>query len=73
VLPGIIGWSLYKFDLNIREAAVIGMVGGGGIGFAMQRSISLFQYQEASMAILIIFVLITGIEYITNKVRMRLL
>jgi phosphonate transport system permease protein len=73
VLPGMIGWSLYKFDLNIREAAVIGMVGGGGIGFAMQKSLKLFQYKEAAMAIVIIFVLITAIEYLTTKVRMRLL
>ncbi|MBU9713679.1 phosphonate ABC transporter, permease protein PhnE [Evansella tamaricis] len=73
VLPGMVGWSLYKFDLNIREAAVIGMVGGGGIGFAMQRSLSLFQYKDAFMAILLIFTLIIGIEYLTNKVRMRLL
>ncbi|HLR81025.1 MAG TPA: phosphonate ABC transporter, permease protein PhnE [Bacillota bacterium] len=73
VLPGMIGWSLYKFDLNIREAAVIGMVGGGGIGFAMQKSLKLFQYKEACMAIVIIFVLIMCIEYFTNKVRMRLL
>lgn len=73
VLPGMVGWSLYKFDLNIREAAVIGMVGGGGIGFAMQKSLKLFQYKEASTSIVIIFILITGIEYITSKVRMRLL
>lgn len=72
-LPGMVGWSLYKFDLNIREAAVIGMVGGGGIGFAMQKSLKLFQYKEASTAIIIIFILIMGIEYMTNKVRMRLL
>src|SRR5699024_5731923 len=67
VLPGMIGWSLYKFDLNIREAAVIGMVGGGGIGFAMQKSLKLFQYKEACMAIVIIFVLIMCIEYFTNR------
>ena len=73
VLPGMVGWALYKFDLNIREAAVIGMVGGGGIGFAMQKSLKLFQYKEACMAIFIIFVLITSIEYLTNRIRMRLL
>src|SRR5699024_1260395 len=73
VLPSLIRWSLYKYDLNIREAAVIGMVGCGGIGFAMQKSLKLFQYKEACMAIVIILVLIMCIEYFTNKVRMHLL
>ncbi|WP_181917249.1 phosphonate ABC transporter, permease protein PhnE [Virgibacillus dokdonensis] len=73
VLPGMVGWSLYKFDLNIREAAVIGMVGGGGIGFSMQTSLKLFQYKDALTAILIIFILVTTIEFLTGKVRERLL
>lgn len=72
-IPGMVGWALYKFDLNIREAAVIGMVGGGGIGFAMQKSLKLFQYKEACTAIIIIFILVSGIEFITSKVRARLL
>lgn len=72
-LPGIVGWAFYKFDLNIREAAVIGMVGGGGIGFSMQKSLQLFQYREASMAIVLIFVLVLLIEYVTRRVREALL
>src|SRR5699024_6181505 len=73
VLPAMIVGSLDKLDLSMRAAAVSGMVGGGGIGCAMQNSLKLFQYKEACMAIVIIFVLIVCIEYFTNKVRMRLL
>lgn len=34
--PGFVSWSLYKMDLNIREAAVLGVVGAGGIGYALE-------------------------------------
>ncbi|MBB6449920.1 phosphonate transport system permease protein [Geomicrobium halophilum] len=70
---GFVGWSLYKLDLNIREAAVLGMVGAGGIGIVLERSISLFQYQEAAMGILMIFALILLVEFTTAKIRERIL
>lgn len=70
---GFVGWSLYKLDLNIREAAVLGMIGAGGIGLALQESISLFQYQEAAVGILIVFALILTVEYTTAKIRERIL
>ena len=71
--PSFVSWSLYKLDLNIRNAAVIGMVGAGGLGFAMQRSIRLFRYRDAAVAILLVFALIAVIEALTAKVRGMLL
>ncbi|WP_249869579.1 phosphonate ABC transporter, permease protein PhnE [Oceanobacillus saliphilus] len=71
--PGFVGWSLYKMDLNIREASVLGVVGAGGIGFALEGSISLFQYQQASVGILAIFALILVVEFITAKLREKII
>ena len=71
--PGFVAWSLYKLELNIRASTIIGMVGGGGIGFAIQKSIKLFQYKEVSMAILLVLVLILGTELITRKIRERII
>ncbi|MFK7691552.1 phosphonate ABC transporter, permease protein PhnE [Paenibacillus sp. HJGM_3] len=72
-MPGFIGWSLYKLELNIRASTIIGMVGGGGLGFAIQKSIKLFQYQEVSLAILLVIVIILGTEWTTSKIRERIL
>ncbi len=72
-LPGFVGWSLFKFDINIRDSAVIGMVGGGGLGFAIQEGIKLFQFQTVTMAIFMVLVLIVIIEYITSNIRERIL
>lgn len=70
---GFVGWSLYKMDLNIREAAVLGLIGAGGIGTALQSSISLFQYQQAAVGIIMIWGLILIVEFTTAKIRERLL
>lgn len=70
---GFIAWSLYKMDLNIRDAAVLGLIGAGGIGFTLQSDINLFQYQAVSVGILMIFVLILIVEFTTAKIRERLL
>ncbi|SES36762.1 phosphonate ABC transporter, permease protein PhnE [Salipaludibacillus aurantiacus] len=70
---GFVAWSLYKMDLNIREAAVLGLIGAGGIGYTLQGNINLFQYQQASVGILMIFALILIVEYTTAKIRERLL
>ncbi|MBT2582227.1 phosphonate ABC transporter, permease protein PhnE [Planococcus sp. ISL-109] len=72
-MAGFVAWSLYKMDLNIREAAVLGLIGAGGIGVALNSSIKLFQYQEAATGILIIFAMIIAVEYITSRVRKSIL
>jgi phosphonate transport system permease protein len=72
-LPGFIGWSLYKLELNIRASTIIGMVGGGGLGFVIQKGIKLFQYKEVSLAIIMVILIIVITEWTTSKIRERIL
>ena len=51
----------------------MGVVGAGGLGYALEGSISLFQYQEATVGILMIFVLILLVEFTTAKIREKIL
>jgi len=71
--PGFVAWSLYNLEINIRASTIIGMVGGGGIGFAIQKSIKLFQYKEVSMAVLLVLVLILFTETLTSKIREKVI
>ncbi|MCC5910431.1 MAG: phosphonate ABC transporter, permease protein PhnE [Clostridiaceae bacterium] len=71
--PSFIAWSLYQVDLNIRDSAILGMIGAGGLGLTLMGHVRLFQYQRASTAIILIFILIIVVEYITAKIRERLI
>ncbi|MGP4040097.1 phosphonate ABC transporter, permease protein PhnE [Gracilibacillus sp. D59] len=72
-LPGFFGWSLYMLEINVRASTIIGMVGGGGLGFVIQSQIKLFQYEQVSMAVLLTLVIVLLTEFITNQVRERII
>lgn len=71
--PGFVAWSLYKLELNIRASTIIGMVGGGGLGFAIQKGLKLFQFKEVTLAIVMVFILIGTTELLTSRIRRRIL
>src|SRR6516162_9858866 len=72
VLPSLLGISLYRLDENIRSSLVLGFVGAGGIGFQLLTAMNLFQYQEVSLLLIIIFVIVLTAERLSAALRERL-
>ncbi len=72
ILPALLGISLYRLDENIRSSLVLGFVGAGGIGFELLTAMNLFQYQEVSLLLIIIFVIVLGAERVSATLRERL-
>ncbi|MFZ0774996.1 MAG: phosphonate ABC transporter, permease protein PhnE [Xanthobacteraceae bacterium] len=72
ILPALLGISLYRLDENIRSSLVLGFVGAGGIGFELLTAMNLFQYQEVSLLLIIIFVIVLGAERLSATLRERL-
>jgi phosphonate transport system permease protein len=72
ILPSLLGISLYRLDENIRSSLVLGFVGAGGIGFQLLTAMNLFQYQEVSLLLIIIFVIVLGAERASATLRERL-
>jgi phosphonate transport system permease protein len=66
-------WSLFRLDLNIRSASVVGLVGAGGLGYSLNTTLSLFQFRQASTIMLMVLGLIIAVEFITGKIRERIL
>jgi len=71
VLPRMIGLTLYRFDINIREAAILGIVGAGGIGSTLNTSLRRYDYDTASAIILVIIALVMVVELSSGWIRKR--
>lgn len=69
VMPRLIGLSLYRLDINFRESAVIGIVGAGGIGAALNTSLSRYEYDSAGAILIIIIAIVMVAEYSSSHLR----
>ena len=70
-LPSMINTSLFSLEKAVRSSVVLGLVGAGGIGQELKVAFDLFQYRNASTIILVIFVIVLVMEYLTNRLRTK--
>jgi phosphonate transport system permease protein len=73
VLPDTVAFWLYRFEINIRAAAVLGIVGAGGIGAVLQNTVTYRRWDKAGMAIIIVVVITILIDVISGAVRRRII
>lgn len=72
VLPQLASYTLYRWEINIRAAAILGLVGAGGLGQMLHFHLSLFQTHEAASVLIAMVVLVGLVDFISNRVRIRL-
>lgn len=72
VTPQLVGLLMYRFDVNVRSSLVLGLVGAGGIGFLINQSIKLFEFDEMLTHILVVLVLVVAVDRLSAAVRRRL-
>ena len=73
VRPAFWGIVLFRWDINVRESAVLGFVGAGGVGMALDTALNLFQWERAAMILVAIFVVVLVAEVATTQLRKRIL
>ena len=73
VLPEIVAFWLYRFEINIRAAAVLGVVGAGGIGLVLQQAIVFGRFPRAGMAIIVVVVVTILVDTVSGWVRRRII
>jgi phosphonate transport system permease protein len=69
VMPRMIGLSLYRLDINFRESAVVGIVGGGGIGATLLTAFDRYEFDSAAAILLIIIGIVMAVEYSSSWIR----
>lgn len=73
VAPLWTSYGLYRFESNARAATVLGLIGGGGIGYSLFNSLQSFDYARASAIVIVIAVAVAGIDLLSQTIRSRLL
>ena len=69
VLPTIAGVGIYRWDINIRESTILGLVGAGGIGLQLNGSINTLAWTQVSTILLVILATVFVSEWVSAKVR----
>jgi phosphonate transport system permease protein len=69
VLPQLADITIYRWEYHFRASAVLGIVGAGGIGFELQKFMSLFQYRQLTGALIVIIIVVTVIDRVSDRIR----
>jgi phosphonate transport system permease protein len=73
VMPEVIAFWLYRFEINIRASAVLGVVGAGGIGTMLQQSIVFRDWGAAGMALIVVVLVTILIDALSGYIRRRII
>ncbi|MBC7221478.1 phosphonate ABC transporter, permease protein PhnE [Candidatus Bipolaricaulota bacterium] len=76
VIPQIINpflsFTLYRWDINVRMATVVGMVGGGGIGFRLIQYLRSWAFPEATVLTILIILMVWALDWLSARLRAKL-
>jgi len=71
MIPPFVSFSIYRWDINVRMSTIIGMVGGGGIGFLLVQYIRLLDYRSAGICVWFIAITVSILDYTSSEIRRR--
>jgi phosphonate transport system permease protein len=73
VRPAFWALVLFRWDINVRESAVLGLVGAGGIGMALDAALNLFQWPKVALILVAILAIVIVAEIAVTQIRKRVL
>ena len=72
-LPQLLSLGLFRFEMNVREATVLGLVGAGGIGFYIINSARAFQYPKVATMVIAVIAMVLLMDLAGHWTRRRVL
>ena len=73
ILSPFLAFTIYRWDINLRMATIVGFVGGGGIGLALQQQQQLLQWKNVGLIMWMIAFVVWIMDMVSGKVREKLL
>src|SRR5438093_13641703 len=73
VKPAFLAIAMFRWDINVRESAVLGLVGGGGLGMALDTALSNLYWDQAGLVLIVIFAVVIVTEIVTAWVRGKII
>jgi phosphonate ABC transporter permease subunit PhnE len=73
VKPAFLAIAVFRWDVNVRESAVLGLVGGGGLGMALDTALSNLYWDQAGLVLVVIFAVVIVTEIVTAWIRSRII
>ncbi|MCX7709166.1 MAG: ABC transporter permease subunit [Clostridia bacterium] len=71
-MTALIAWSAMRFEINFSESTILGMVGGGGIGYSIAASVTGYNFGRAGISILMVFVFAYCLEIMFTAIKRRM-
>src|SRR5919197_5233595 len=65
VKPAFLAIAVFRWDINVRESAVLGLVGGGGLGMALETALSNLYWDQAGVVLFVIFFIVIAVGLVT--------
>jgi phosphonate transport system permease protein len=72
IVPPIMSFTIYRWDINVRTSTIIGFVGGGGIGFYLYQWIIKGDYRAVGSAFIAIVIIVMILDFVSARIRARL-
>ncbi len=73
IVPSFVSNALYMLDVNIRSSVVLGIVGAGGVGFALVQSVRTLEFRRTSAILVAVFLVVYAIERLSVWTRKQLI
>lgn len=71
IMPTVVGVLTFRWDINIRQSSVIGLVGAGGIGITLNSAMNMFKWDQVTVILVAIFVVVMASEWLSDFLRKK--
>lgn len=69
IMPAFWGISVFRWDINIRESTILGLVGAGGLGLKLEASLNVLAWPQVTVILIVILATVVFSEWISAKIR----